>query len=239
MNKSTDHGESTRNNLETLPIEIKQMIAEYLPIHPFVNLKMCSKDLNKNVQFGKQLLDKLYQNKKLFNNVATFKKVLLEDGRSDPSANDNSAIKIASDDGHTEIVKMLLNDERVDPSADDNYAIGSVPIFGHTEIVRMLLQDERVDPSAYDNLAIRFASERGHTDIVRMLLKDERVDPSADINSAVLYASERGHTEIVQILLKDNRLRIDAARIKTILDRACKEDIKIILKDKLSKMENN
>jgi len=39
---------------------------------------------------------------------------------TDPSANNNYAIRWASQNGHTDVVKLLLADERVDPSADDH-----------------------------------------------------------------------------------------------------------------------
>ena len=41
-------------------------------------------------------------------------KLLLDDGRIDPSINNNFAIRIASSNGHFNIVKLLLNDTRVD-----------------------------------------------------------------------------------------------------------------------------
>ena len=61
-------------------------------------------------------------------------KVLLNDSRVDPSAQDNlgkelewyditskTAIKWACENGHIDIVKVLLNDSRVDPNARDRY----------------------------------------------------------------------------------------------------------------------
>ena len=39
------------------------------------------------------------------------------------------AIKLASEKGHTEIVKLLLNDSRVDPSVNDNYGMNSNDII--------------------------------------------------------------------------------------------------------------
>lgn len=50
-------------------------------------------------------------------------KLLLKDGRADPSLNNNEHIIIASRYGHLEVVKLLLNDSRVDPSARDYKAI--------------------------------------------------------------------------------------------------------------------
>ena len=65
-------------------------------------------------------------------------KLLIQDPRVDPSANDNFAIRNASAHGHTECVKLLLQDSRVDPSARDNYAIREASKNGHTECVRLL-----------------------------------------------------------------------------------------------------
>ena len=42
---------------------------------------------------------------------------LLEDQRVDPSALDNAAIKLASSNGHLDVVGRLLEDQRVDPLA--------------------------------------------------------------------------------------------------------------------------
>ena len=41
---------------------------------------------------------------------------LLKDKRVDPSANNNYAIRWASEKGHLEVVQELLKDNRVDPS---------------------------------------------------------------------------------------------------------------------------
>ncbi|KAJ2990943.1 hypothetical protein HDV02_004067, partial [Globomyces sp. JEL0801] len=180
-------------------------------------------------QVSLQALDELYQNKKLFNSAATFKKylqfkepvafdleyalknnkpdigkVLLKDCRSDPSAVDYKAIGIAISNGHTEIIKIFLQDERVIRSGSEAILLSSS--VGHTEVVKRLLQDERVDPSAHDNAAIKYACGNGQTEIVKMLLQDERVDPSASDNYSIKISSNNGHTEIVQMLLQDERV---------------------------------
>ncbi len=120
----------------------------------------------------------------------------------DPSANDNEAIRWASMDGHTSVVKLLLEDPRVDPSADDNQAIRWASADGYTDIVKLLLEDPRVDPSAHGDDAIRRASEQGHTSVIKLLLEDKRVD----YNFAIRLASEDGHTSIVKLLLEDDRV---------------------------------
>jgi hypothetical protein len=51
---------------------------------------------------------------------------------------------MASEKGHTDVVKLLLADSRVDPTADDNYAIKKASEKGHTDVVKLLLADPRV-----------------------------------------------------------------------------------------------
>jgi ankyrin repeat protein len=61
-----------------------------------------------------------------------------------PSADNNLAIRWASDRGHIDIVNRLLEDLRVDPSADNNLAIRWASDRGHIDIVNRLLEDLRV-----------------------------------------------------------------------------------------------
>ncbi|RKP15756.1 hypothetical protein ROZALSC1DRAFT_26088, partial [Rozella allomycis CSF55] len=61
----------------------------------------------------------------------------------DPSADNNYAIRLASKNGHTEIVKQLLTNPTVDPSAENNYAICRASKKGHADIVKLLLDDLR------------------------------------------------------------------------------------------------
>ena len=78
------------------------------------------------------------------NNVDALK-VLLADERINPAANNNFAIRRASQNGHVAVVKVLLADKRVDPTAHDNYAIRWASLNSHLEIVKLLLADNRID----------------------------------------------------------------------------------------------
>lgn len=101
-------------------------------------------------------------------------KKLLEKG-IDPSDDENLCIRLAAQNGHTEIVKELLKNPKVDPATCANYPILYASRNGHTAIVEILSKDERVDPSDVDNWAIKKAAYLGHVDIVHMLKNDERV----------------------------------------------------------------
>ena len=66
-------------------------------------------------------------------------RILLWGDEVDPCADDNYAIRKASENGHTDIVQILLACADMDPSVKDNYAIRKARKHGHTEIVQMLL----------------------------------------------------------------------------------------------------
>ena len=130
-------------------------------------------------------------------------KLLLEDKRVNPSADNNEAIRLASRNGHTEVVRLLLNDPRVDPSDQNNKAIINASRNGHTEVVKLLLSDKRVDPSADMNHAIYSASKNKHIEVLKLLRKDPRfkTDTTDLYDLAVDRARKSGNTEILNILL--------------------------------------
>ena len=71
-------------------------------------------------------------------------KLLLEDGRVDPS----TSIGIAARHNHLEVVKLLLEDARVDPSINDNYAFLAAVANGHINVADLLSTDPRVNKTA-------------------------------------------------------------------------------------------
>ena len=138
--------------------------------------------------------------------TARFAEKILENGRVDPSFNDNFAIRCASESGHLELVCLLLRDFRVDPSAVWNYSVVFASSRGHVNVVRELMDDQRVDPSADQNLALELASRGGHHSVIRELLKDKRVNPSSRHNVSLIWASVCGHSQTVRELMQDSRV---------------------------------
>jgi ankyrin repeat protein len=131
--------------------------------------------------------------------------VFLQDGRIDPSFNQDFAIRVSSQLGFLSIVEMLLNDSRVNPGCKENEAIGNSCSNGFLEITKLLLKHPKVDPSDRKNFALRFASQNGHAEIVKILLQDDRVDPRFYGSHALRVACELGHLEIATRLLRDPR----------------------------------
>jgi ankyrin repeat protein len=171
-------------------------------------------------------------------NIAVVEYLLRRNIYINPSVRNNYAIRHASHDGHTEIVKLLLA-AGADPTAVDNLAIQMASQKGHTEIVKLLLA-AGADPTGNDNYAIQYASRNGHTEIVKLLLK-ARADPTADNNSAIRYASENGHIEVVKLLLKagaDPTL-IDNYAIRLASQKGHTEVVKLLLKAGADPTANN
>ena len=118
-------------------------------------------------------------------------KNLIENG-ADIEADDNRALKCASDHGHTEIVKLLI-DKGADVQADDNYALRWASNDGYTEIVKLLIE-EGADVQSGDNVALRCASGKGYRAIVKLLLDNDANIPE--------HVSESGLKIIRQVQLE-------------------------------------
>lgn len=149
---------------------------------------------------------------------------LLDEG-ADPSCSENLCIQLASQSGHSSVVKLLLEDFRVDPTAEDNYAIRYACENGHLEVIEFLLNQPKykIDLSIDDNYCIKSACESGHHKVVKLLLrwrpeeyysleefpsgwymKSPRIDASAANNYALIRAVKNGHYKVVQLLLSEN-----------------------------------
>ncbi|PRP82353.1 putative ankyrin repeat protein [Planoprotostelium fungivorum] len=135
---------------------------------------------------------------------------LLSRREVNPSAWNNTSIRLAAMEGHTEVIRLLLSHPRVDPSAQDNDAILIAVYNDHTEIVRLLLSHPRVDPSMRNNRAILAAAKNGTPDMVRLLLSHPKVDPSVDNNRVIREClqsrwdnfNKHNHVETYRILLR-------------------------------------
>ncbi|KAJ6636922.1 Ankyrin repeat domain-containing protein 50 [Pseudolycoriella hygida] len=144
--------------------------------------------------------------------------------------NGQTALNIASRNGHLEIVQLLLS---LKPTSDDakfnavdvNHAdrdgwtpLRSASWGGHTEVVKLLIEQPMCAIDLADKeerTALRAAAWSGHEDILKILLK-----AGADVNSvdkqgrtSLIAASYMGHYDIVEILLENganvNHLDID------------------------------
>ena len=77
-----------------------------------------------------------------------------------------AALRWASRNGHTEIVKLLL-EAGADVHAKNDGPLRLASENGHTEVVKLLL-DAGTNFHA-DNKALRWARRKGHTEVVKLL----------------------------------------------------------------------
>jgi ankyrin repeat protein len=119
-----------------------------------------------------------------------------------------TALHIAAEGGHLEVVEVLLKFGAVIDSKDE-YGITALHIAvegGHLEVVEVLLKFGAVIDSKNDFgiTALHIAADKGHLEVVKVLLKIGAVIDSTDRHgrTALHTAALRCHLDIVKFLLK-------------------------------------
>ena len=82
-------------------------------------------------------------------------------------ANDDDALRWASENGHVEIVKLLLK-RGANVHAENDYALRWASVNGHIKVIELLLNNG-ADVHADYGYAIRWASWNGHAKVVELL----------------------------------------------------------------------
>ena len=127
------------------------------------------------------------------------------------STQGSTALMVAAQQGHAEIVRALLAVHGVDTnyarSDDGATALLVAAQHGRAEIVRALLAVHGIDANQTTTngfTALITASENDHAEVVRVLLALNGINANQandNGNTALLCASQRGHAEVVRALL--------------------------------------
>ncbi len=149
------------------------------------------------------------------NNHIEVAKMLIEHGANINSKNNNgnTALSVANEKGHTEIVELL---EQTNIYTEK--ALLEAAKNGNFKTVKLLINKGVNINAKYNNgwvsnyniaknnngmTALMWASNNGHTEIAKML-----IDAGADVNAkdndgdtALMRASEKGHTEVAKLLI--------------------------------------
>jgi len=94
----------------------------------------------------------------------------LVENKADLTAEDNQALRWASEEGHFDIVKYLV-ENGADPCAEESEALVLAGEGGHLEIVKYLVEN-KADISSMEDLAISSASRNGELEVVKYLLEN-------------------------------------------------------------------
>jgi hypothetical protein len=122
-----------------------------------------------------------------------------------------TALWMAAEEGHTEIVRLLLErgaDANTKEDISGFTALMSASVNGHTEIVALLLEkgaDLNAKATSNGTTALIMAAEEGHMEVVKLLLSknaDVKVKRTTDGVTALSAASRKGHMETVELLEK-------------------------------------
>ena len=93
-------------------------------------------------------------------------KDLVEQG-ANVHANDDCALRWATENGHLEVVKYLV-EQGADVHADDDCALRWAASSGHLKVVEYLVE-QGADIHAEDDEALRWAANNGHFGVVEFL----------------------------------------------------------------------
>lgn len=164
-----------------------------------------------------------------------------------PGAVPLSALKVAVERGHAEVVRALLayNDEEsgfgVDPSYGGDVILALACSSGRQQCVLILIADERVDPSAHGNLTLRMACMQGWNDVFDAVLRNPRFTfscPGFNINDVLMILDETPNYHMTYALITNPRTNKDRDIGHHMMRNACEKGwydiVRLMLKVEVS-----
>jgi hypothetical protein len=113
-------------------------------------------------------------------------------------ADDDYALRWASENRHLEVVKLLV-EHGANIHANKDYALRWASHNGHLEVVKLLVE-YGANIHANKDYALRWASGHGHLEVVKLLLAHGAGVHVYD-DYALRWASHNGHRDVVKLLL--------------------------------------
>ena len=128
-------------------------------------------------------------------------KILIEDPRVDPSANNCEIIdRILENDGGMSYIDIVLKKIKI-----DIYTIFEKACeYNIADCISELIEEYNVDPSVNDNAALKTVVRKMRIESFRVFMRDERVDPQAVLDIACSLEKNWMSEEILELI--DDRI---------------------------------
>ena len=129
-----------------------------------------------------------------------------------------TALILAAQEGHEDVVNILLGQKEVNPNKENNFGLTPLTyatLGGHEDVVKILLGWEEVNPDKPDNdgrTPLWYAATYGLEGVVKILLGREEVDPDKPDNDGrtpLSHATIGGFEGVVKILLGREKVNPD------------------------------
>lgn len=113
-----------------------------------------------------------------------------------------SAIQIAADNGHMDMVELFINYKNKSLINNlYNRDIQTTAFKGNAVVLKMLLDASTMDISYNNNYILQGSALRGHVNVVKTLINDPRIDPSMHNNKAIRTAMNNGYVAVLNELM--------------------------------------
>ena len=130
-------------------------------------------------------------------------RLLLDVGGNQKNESGNTALHVAAEYGHVDLVQFLLR-EGIDIESKGYYrktVLHYAATAGHESVVRVLLKKAKIDDG---QTAFQWAADAGHETLVRLLIQNGANMEAKSLygKTALLRSVDNGHFDIVRLLLK-------------------------------------
>jgi ankyrin repeat protein len=125
-----------------------------------------------------------------------------------------TALSLAAEGGHEDVVKLLLETGKVDVGSEDEY--DQTPLWwaameGHEVVVKLLVDTGKVDVESKGRngqMLLRWAAVEGHEAVIKLLVDVE----SKGKNGRILlsWAAMEGHEAVVKLLLETGKVDVES-----------------------------
>ena len=151
-------------------------------------------------------------------------------------ADDNSAIKEASFNGHAEMVLYLI-ENGANVNAERGMALINAANSNHLDVVKLLIK-HGASVKEDDSEALKIASRCGNFEVVKFLFELDPTIDDSDKEEACEQAAWNGHINIVKFFI-ENKVKIDKYQIKYAAESGYLDVVEYLIRPEIGCSKND